>query len=207
MNNNHSALDVCVPLHENKSFCILLTVAFALALISSFIFWNIYVVERSDEQGIEGIPEAQQTTQTEDTTTTQQDYSVYPERVLTGMLVTLSPDVSFVRVLVKDEGVYLIGLGPETKTTIDGSDANINTLSLMSTVSVTAYEIPDTEPYDFFAKNITGGSISSTNTNDLGTISATNTDQLSEEAQSMNPANQVQPDTFMRASSRSPMSI
>lgn len=156
MNNNLSTEGTSVPLYENKSFCILLAVAFVLALISSVIFWNTYVVERGGEQSLEGVLEAQPIKQTENDPAIPEE-SPLSERVLTGVLMFLGTDASFIRISVKDEGIYSVALTPETKITINGTDTDIKSLKPMSLISVTAFVLPDTEPYDFSAQSIIGG--------------------------------------------------
>ena len=156
MNDILSTEGTSVPLYENKSFCILLAVAFVLALISSVIFWNTYVVERGGEQSLEGVLEAQPIKQTENDPAIPGEAPL-PERVLTGALMFLGTDASFIRISVKDEGIYSVALTPETKITINGTDTDIKSLKPMSPVSVTAFVLPDTEPYDFSAKSVAGG--------------------------------------------------
>lgn len=156
MNDILSTEGTSVPLYENKSFCILLAVAFVLALISSVIFWNTYVVERGGEQSLEGVPEAQPIKQTENDPAIPEEVPL-PERVLTGALMFLGTDASFIRISVKDEGMYSVALTPETKITINGTDTDIESLKPMSPISVTAFVLPDTEPHDFSAKSIIGG--------------------------------------------------
>ena len=156
MNDILSTEGTSVPLYENKSFCILLAVAFVLALISSVIFWNTYVVERGGEQSLEGVPEAQPIKHTENDPAIPEEVPL-PERVLTGALMFLGTDASFIRISVKDEGMYSVALTPETKITINGTDTDIESLKPMSPISVTAFVLPDTEPHDFSAKSIIGG--------------------------------------------------
>lgn len=156
MNIDPSVSDSTAPLYEKKSFCILLGVGFVIALIATFILWNTYVVPERVEQGIGGAP-VEQATQVENNPEVTQEAAL-PERVFTGTLMFLQPDASFMRISVKGEGVYSVALTPETKVTLNGLDTDIKALKPMSTVSVTALVLPDTEPYDFSAQSVAGNS-------------------------------------------------
>ena len=152
MNNNLFRLDSDGALFERKSFRILLLIGFVVALPASFIFWNMYGAPLQSEHSAKEVPDTQPVAPVEEKGTT------YPERIFTGVLMSIGPDATFVRVSVKDEGVYSVALTPETKITMNGADTDIRALAPMSVVSITSSVLPDTEPYDFSALSIVGGS-------------------------------------------------
>lgn len=170
MDINPSVSDKITPLYKKKSFYIISAIGFVVALISSLVLWNMFGASMNDEYSGEHIVE--KVSDTQPIASTEKGVT-YPERKFMGTLMSIGPDAKFVRVFVKDEGMYSVALTAETKITVNGIDTDIKAFTPMSVVSITSSELPDTEPYDFSARSIAGGS--EVSTPDLTTASSVGT--------------------------------
>ena len=76
------------------------------------------------------------------------------ERTLTGMVMLYDPAQSFIKLAVRGESAYSVGIDSETKITKGGALVTATDLGIGIEVSIFAREVPDTELYDFMAKTI-----------------------------------------------------
>ena len=75
-------------------------------------------------------------------------------RSLTGSVIMLGENGSYLRLAAEGEGIVSVGISGETVVTRDGASFSLSNLEPRAQVTVVADELPDTEPYDFMAKSI-----------------------------------------------------
>ncbi len=81
------------------------------------------------------------------------------ERTLAGAIIALGSDKSYIRLSVKNEGIYSVGITANTKITQNGAAVSLAALEPLAEVAVTATRLSDKERFDFRAESmeISGG--------------------------------------------------
>jgi hypothetical protein len=99
-----------------------------------------------------------------------QDATVTENQTLTGSLMEISEDKTYIRVSVKEKGVFSIGLDTNTTILLDGVSSDMSAFGPLAQITVVAEELPDTEKYDFIARSIANVPSGATASIDLRTV-------------------------------------